>query len=244
MTDGSVAAQARRVSVGLAEDGFTRAKAPSKAPRGRQRGARPWHQMSKRGLDVTLALTMLLILLPLMLTIALIVCSDGKGAMFSHARVGRGGRSFGCLKFRSMVPDADRALAELLLQDAEAAEMWRTARKLPRDPRVTPIGRLLRASSLDELPQLINVLRGEMSLVGPRPVVQQELAEHYGPAATAYLAMRPGITGLWQVSGRSDTSYAERVALDQRYVEGFSFWGDLVILARTVPAVLCRRGAC
>jgi lipopolysaccharide/colanic/teichoic acid biosynthesis glycosyltransferase len=143
-----------------------------------------------------------------------------------------------------MVPNAEQALAELLARDAEAAELWSRSRKLQHDPRITLIGRFLRATSLDELPQLFNVLRGDMSLVGPRPVVTAELTEHYGPAAATYMAVRPGITGLWQVSGRSDTSYVERVALDVRYVQQFSFWGDLKILAKTVPAVLLRRGAC
>jgi lipopolysaccharide/colanic/teichoic acid biosynthesis glycosyltransferase len=202
-----------------------------------------WQHVGKRGLDIFLAGSMLLALLPVMLVITLLVLRDGKSAFFSHRRIGRNGRSFGCLKFRSMVPDAEAALARLLAEDAEAAELWRTSRKLKRDPRITPIGRVLRATSLDELPQLVNVLRGDMSLVGPRPVVQAELTEHYGPAASSYMAVRPGITGLWQISGRSDTSYAERVALDIRYVERFSLWFDLVILAKTVPAVLVRRGA-
>lgn len=206
-------------------------------------GQRGWQLASKRGLDIVLAATMLVILLPLMVTIALIVRSDGGNAIFGHLRVGRGGRTFRCLKFRSMVPNAEQALATLLAQDPVAADLWNRTRKLPKDPRVTPIGRFLRATSLDELPQLINVLRGDMSLVGPRPVVQAELVEQYGPAASAYLAVRPGVTGLWQVSGRSDTSYSERVALDARYVQSFSLWGDIKILAKTVPAVLMRRGA-
>jgi lipopolysaccharide/colanic/teichoic acid biosynthesis glycosyltransferase len=202
-----------------------------------------WQHATKRGLDITLASAMLLILLPVMVSIALVVWLDGKSAIFGHARVGRGGRIFRCLKFRSMVPNAEQALAELLARDPDAAELWSRSRKLQHDPRITWIGRFLRATSLDELPQLFNVVRGDMSLVGPRPVVSAELTEHYGPAAATYMAVRPGITGLWQVSGRSDTSYAERVALDVRYVQHFSFWGDLKILAKTVPAVLLRRGA-
>lgn len=206
-------------------------------------GQRQWQHTSKRSVDIVLAATMLLILLPVMVAIALVVWSDGKGPIFGHARVGRGGRPFRCLKFRSMVPNAEQALTQLLAQDPVAAELWRTSRKLRRDPRITPFGKFLRSTSLDELPQLINVLRGDMSLVGPRPVVQAELVEHYGTAAFAYLSVRPGITGLWQVSGRSDTSYTERVALDVQYVQSFSLWGDIKILTKTVPAVLWRKGA-
>jgi lipopolysaccharide/colanic/teichoic acid biosynthesis glycosyltransferase len=204
---------------------------------------RQWQHVSKRSLDIVLSAVMLLILLPLLVVIALVVWSDGKSPIFGHARVGRHGKPFRCLKFRSMVPNAEQALAKLLAQDPAAAELWRTTRKLQRDPRITPIGKILRSTSLDELPQLFNVLRGEMSLVGPRPVVQAELVEHYGAAAFAYLSVRPGITGLWQVSGRSNTSYTERVAFDVQYVQTFSLWEDLKILTKTVPAVLFRKGA-
>ncbi|HWX46546.1 MAG TPA: sugar transferase [Roseomonas sp.] len=202
-----------------------------------------WHHVGKRMLDVTAAGAALLFLAPLLLLLSAIIMVDGGSPVFGHERVGRNGRSFRCLKFRSMVPNAGEVLAKLLKEDPEAAHLWATTRKLPRDPRVTAIGRFLRATSLDELPQLINVLRGEMSLVGPRPVVQEELTEHYGVAAVSYLSVRPGITGLWQISGRSDTTYAERVALDCRYVREFSFWSDLRILWRTIPAVLAGRGA-
>lgn len=202
-----------------------------------------WHHAGKRALDIVASSAALLFLSPLLLLISIAVMADGGPAVFGHQRVGRNGRSFRCLKFRSMVPNAGAVLEKLLKEDPEAARLWAATRKLPRDPRITRIGRFLRATSLDELPQLLNVLRGEMSLVGPRPVVQEELTEHYGVAAASYLAVRPGITGLWQVSGRSDTSYAERVALDCRYVREFSFWGDLRILLRTVPAVLAGRGA-
>jgi exopolysaccharide production protein ExoY len=142
-----------------------------------------------------------------------------------------------------MVTDADRRLAALLAANPAARAEWEAQRKLRRDPRVTWIGRILRASSLDELPQLLNVLRGEMSLVGPRPVLAGELAAHYGAAAGHYLSIRPGITGLWQVSGRSDTSYAARVALDVSYASNPSLLADLRILLRTPAVVLLRRGA-
>jgi exopolysaccharide production protein ExoY len=198
----------------------------------------------KRAIDILGAGAILLLILPLMALIILAIRRDGGPALFSHPRIGLGGRSFGCLKFRSMVTDADARLAKLLAEDPAAAAEWAVRRKLARDPRITRIGAFLRSTSLDELPQLLNVLRGEMSLVGPRPVVQQELDQHYSPAATeAYCAMRPGITGLWQVSGRSDTTYAERVALDTRYARDWSLGLDLRILLRTIPAVLQRRGA-
>jgi lipopolysaccharide/colanic/teichoic acid biosynthesis glycosyltransferase len=143
-----------------------------------------------------------------------------------------------------MVVDSDRRLAALLAQDPIARAEWDATRKLRNDPRVTGIGRVLRATSLDELPQLINVLRGEMSLVGPRPVLAAELDQHYGPAATAhYLSVRPGITGPWQISGRNDITYASRVAMDVDYASRPSLWTDVKILLRTPIAVLARRGA-
>lgn len=197
----------------------------------------------KRAMDVAGAATLLLFCLPVFLVIAALVRLDGGPVFFAHERVGRGGRSFGCLKFRSMVTDSDRRLISLLATDPTARAEWDATRKLRRDPRVTWIGRFLRATSLDELPQLVNVLRGDMSLVGPRPVQAAELAVHYGAAAGHYLAVRPGITGPWQVSGRSDTTYAQRVALDVAYVANPSILTDLRILLRTPFAVLARRGA-
>jgi exopolysaccharide production protein ExoY len=198
----------------------------------------------KRAFDLAGALGLIVALLPVLLLIALLVKADGGPALFAHERIGRGGRRFGCLKFRSMVVDSAERLEALLAADPEARAQWEATRKLKRDPRVTTIGRFLRASSLDELPQLINVLRGEMSLVGPRPVQAAELAAHYGPVAAAhYASVRPGMTGLWQVSGRNNTSYAERVALDLRYLANPTLLGDLRILLRTPFAVLGRRGA-
>jgi exopolysaccharide production protein ExoY len=197
----------------------------------------------KRALDILGASTLLLLCWPVFAGIALAVRADGGPAFYAHERVGRGGRRFGCLKFRSMVTDSAERLAALLASDPAARAEWEATRKLKQDPRVTWIGRLLRASSLDELPQLINVLRGEMSLVGPRPVIQAELSAHYGAAAEHYLSVRPGITGLWQISGRNDTTYAERVALDVRYTVNPSLLADVVILLRTPAAVLARRGA-
>jgi len=198
----------------------------------------------KRSMDIAGAGALLLFCLPVFLALALLVRLDGGPAFYAHERVGRGGRRFGCLKFRSMVVGADRRLAALLELDPDARAEWEVSRKLRDDPRVTWIGRILRASSLDELPQLINVLRGEMSLVGPRPVQATELETHYGAAAAAhYLSVRPGITGPWQVSGRSDTTYAARVLLDVQYATSPSLWTDIRILLRTPIAVLRRRGA-
>jgi lipopolysaccharide/colanic/teichoic acid biosynthesis glycosyltransferase len=143
-----------------------------------------------------------------------------------------------------MVTDSQARLDALLAADPAARAEWEATRKLKNDPRITAIGHILRKTSLDELPQLVNVLRGEMSLVGPRPVVAAELDEYYGPAAAQYMSVRPGITGLWQVSGRSNTSYAQRVAMDVAYASQPSLWTDIKILARTPMAVLARRGAC
>ena len=206
--------------------------------------ALPVGRRLKRGFDVVGAAAILLVLLPVLPLIAIAVWLDGGQALYSHARVGFRGRTFGCLKYRTMVRDADARLAAHLSSNPEAAVEWATRRKLARDPRVTRIGAILRATSLDELPQLINVLSGSMSLVGPRPVVADELDKHYdGDGRAAYLASRPGVTGLWQVSGRSGTSYDARVDFDTAYARGWSLWLDLKILARTIPAVLTRRGA-
>jgi exopolysaccharide production protein ExoY len=198
---------------------------------------------AKRALDILGASALLLATLPVFLILAIMVKMDGGKVFYAHERVGRGGRLFGCLKFRSMVADADRRLAMLLERDPVARAEWESTRKLKNDPRVTWVGRFLRGTSLDELPQIINVLRGDMSLVGPRPVQAAELAAYYGQAAQHYLAVRPGITGPWQVSGRNDTSYAQRVALDVAYVMHPSLTNDIRILLRTPGAVLARRGA-
>ena len=189
------------------------------------------------------AAVLLALCAPLMLVIAALIWRrDGFPALFAHYRVGRNGELFQCFKFRSMCRDSERVLSELLRDNPRAREEWARDQKLADDPRITPVGRFLRRTSLDELPQLFNVLRGEMSLVGPRPITPNEL-NRYGPERWHYLAVRPGITGLWQVSGRNDLSYDERVALDRRYVESRGFWLDLEILLRTVAVVLRRDGA-
>ena len=197
----------------------------------------------KRSLDITVAATALFLLLPLLLLIAaLVFAGDRKAPVFRHMRLGCDGRRFGCLKFRSMVTDGDAVLAAHLATDPRARGEWAESHKLSADPRITVIGQVLRKTSLDELPQLWNVLRGEMSLVGPRPIVPAEVAR-YGRAFATCFAVPPGVTGLWQVSGRSDTTYAERVALDLDYASRWSLRRDLAILLRTIPAVLAQRGS-
>jgi Undecaprenyl-phosphate galactose phosphotransferase WbaP len=210
---------------------------------GLERDRKALFPIAKRALDIIGAGVGLVLLAPLFLIVALMVRADGGPAFFAHQRVGRGGKLFGCLKFRSMVTDSQARLEALLANDPAARAEWEATRKLKNDPRITPIGRFLRSTSLDELPQLINVLRGEMSLVGPRPVQEAEIDRYYGASAAHYMAVRPGITGLWQVSGRSETSYESRVALDVSYVSRPSLLADLSILLRTPVAVVSRRGA-
>jgi len=201
---------------------------------GLERDRKSLFPIAKRALDIIGAGVGLVLLAPFFLIVALLVRAD---------RVGRGGKLFGCLKFRSMVIDSQARLEALLASDPAARAEWEATRKLKNDPRITRIGRFLRSTSLDELPQLINVLRGEMSLVGPRPVQEAEIDRYYGASAAHYMAVRPGITGLWQVSGRSETSYESRVALDVSYVSRPSLLADISILLRTPVAVLSRRGA-
>ncbi len=190
-----------------------------------------------------LALLALVFFLPLMVIVGLAVFAhDGGPVLFAHRRVGRDGKYFHCLKFRSMAVDAERRLADLLAQDPDARAEWARDHKLRNDPRVTRLGLFLRRSSLDELPQLINVLRGEMRLVGPRPIVEGEVVK-YGRRFRHYCAVKPGITGLWQVSGRNDTSYRTRVAMDCVYAKSHSLGLDLAVMAYTIPAVLTRRGS-
>jgi exopolysaccharide production protein ExoY len=196
----------------------------------------------KRGLDMIIASTALLLLMPLMLMVALLVKISSPGpAIYGHQRVGLGGKPFKCLKFRTMVSNGDDVLQRHIMSSEETRREWEATRKLKNDPRVTAVGAVLRSTSVDELPQLLNVLRGEMSIVGPRPVVQDEL-RHYGEHAVHYCSARPGLTGLWQVSGRSDVTYEARVNFDRVYCENWSLTTDLVLMARTVPAVLSRKG--
>jgi exopolysaccharide production protein ExoY len=199
---------------------------------------------AKHILDFFSAVVLIIIVLPCACLIILAIVLSGQMPFYSHMRVGQGGREFGCLKFRSMCRNADIKLAQLLERDPAAKLEWETHRKLRHDPRVTRLGRFLRATSLDELPQLINVLAGQMSLVGPRPVTRTELAEFYGSLeAAAYCSVRPGLTGLWQVRGRSELGYDNRVALDAHYVQHLSLRTDLVILVQTIDVVIRQRGA-
>ncbi len=208
--------------------------AAAKVPRG---------GVAKRLFDIVVASGLLFALLPLMLFVALAIFSTERGSVFfGHGRIGYKGRKFRCLKFRSMVPDADKVLAEYLSSNPTAKVEWDATQKLRHDPRITSLGRFLRTTSIDELPQLINVVRGDMSLVGPRPIVQAEV-DRYGNHIHAYTSTRPGITGLWQVSGRSDVDYGRRVMLDTHYVSNWSLPGDLLILIRTVKVVFSQSGS-
>ena len=167
----------------------------------------------------------------------------GSQIIYGHTRVGRHGRLFKCYKFRSMVPNSSEVLRDLLASDPEARSQWERDFKLKNDPRITRIGGFIRKTSLDELPQLWNVLVGDMSIVGPRPVVQDEFDFYYGDAKQHYLAVPPGLTGLWQVSGRNDLDYNERVRLDVAYVDNWNVFTDLSIVVRTVKVMVVRRGA-
>lgn len=196
----------------------------------------------KRAMDIAGACVLLVLLAPLMLVLATLVRRDGGSAVYRHRRIGADGSAFDCLKFRSMCADADQRLRRVLEENPAARLEWERTFKLRDDPRITSIGRFLRRTSLDELPQLFNVLRGEMSLVGPRPIVREEVPR-YGGAFVYYQRCRPGITGPWQVSGRSDTSYTTRVALDAHYARQWSLGRDVAILFRTVGVVLRGSGA-
>lgn len=198
--------------------------------------------VTKRAMDFIFGLAMLIALTPLLLAIAIILRVTGSQAIFSQQRVGKGGQMFACYKFRTMKPDAEGELARLLASSPELRRQWLSDYKLENDPRITRFGRFLRVTSLDELPQFINVLRGEMSLVGPRPIVPDELAK-YGPYADHYLSVKPGLTGLWQISGRNNLSYHRRVALDVAYARNASFRFDLNILLRSTVPILSGRGA-
>ena len=196
-----------------------------------------------RALDLMAGCAVLIFIFPLLLGIALaIYVLDGRPIFFVQQRVGRDGAIFPCMKFRSMAVDADVQLKNLLACSATAQAEWACDHKLRRDPRITPFGAFLRRSSFDELPQIFNVLRGEMSLVGPRPIVKAEI-RRYGTRFKHYCSVRPGITGLWQVSGRNDVSYRTRVAMDVVYAKKKSLRTDLWLILLTVPAVLFRRGA-
>ena len=205
--------------------------------------SRPYNRVFKRIFDLTLTIFGGLMISPVLLGIALAVAIDNRGRIiFAHKRVGAAGKKFPCYKFQTMVPDAEEKLKKYLTENPAAKKEWEESFKLTNDPRVTKLGNFLRRTSLDELPQLWNVIRGEMSLVGPRPIVQAEVPR-YGKNIREYYMVLPGITGMWQVSGRSDTTYPERVAMDTWYVRNWSVWIDLMYLFKTVKAVFTGRGA-
>ena len=199
----------------------------------------PWIRI----IDIIVSAALLIFFAPLMLLVALaIYCSDPGRVIFSQQRLGKDGRYFRCYKFRSMVIDAEAALQRLLATDAEARRAWEVDHKLKNDPRITSMGRFLRRSSLDELPQLFNVLRGDMSLVGPRPICDAEIVR-YGRYFDEYCSVRPGITGLWQISGRNDVSYRRRVTMDVVFARNQSVNLYIHILIYTLPAVFLARGS-
>lgn len=203
----------------------------------------PWARRLKRTLDLSCAVAGGVLVSPLILLIVLLIKLDSEGnAFYGHKRLGADDEYFPCWKFRTMRADADRLLEQFLASDPELKLEWEQSHKLRKDPRVTRIGGFLRKTSLDELPQLWNVLRGEMSLIGPRPIVSDEVPK-YREGYELYRRIRPGMSGLWQVSGRSDTDYDERVEMDSYYVRNWSVWLDVVILARTIKIVLRGRGA-
>lgn len=206
-------------------------------------GSRHADNVFERTLDIAIALTMLVFLAPVMALTAIAVGFTSPGpVIFKQTRVGMNGRPFGCLKFRTMRIDAEEYLAHLLATQPELQAQWDCDQKLRSDPRITSIGAFLRETSIDELPQLLNVIRGDMSLVGPRPIVEDEAAR-YGRYITSYFSVRPGLTGMWQVTGRNDSSYRRRVAADVLYARERSTWLNLKIMLATVPAVVFGRGA-
>jgi lipopolysaccharide/colanic/teichoic acid biosynthesis glycosyltransferase len=204
----------------------------------------PFGGAAKRLADIAIAIPALIVTAPLMLAVACAVkLQDGGPALFLQPRIGFDGGTFTLLKFRTMVQDGPARLAQLLRDDPAAAREWAEKQKLANDPRITPLGRFLRRSSLDELPQLLNVLLGHMSIVGPRPMLVDQPGS-YGPAYEAYCTARPGITGLWQVSGRNKISFRMRSELDATYLRRWSVVNDLSLIARTVRVVLRHEGAC
>ncbi|MDZ7640158.1 MAG: sugar transferase [Bryobacterales bacterium] len=197
----------------------------------------------KRFLDIVSALVLIVVALPFAIVIAIaILLESGGPVLFRQVRIGQGNRRFSLWKFRSMAVDSEKLLETYLSEHPGSREEWNATHKLKDDPRVTRVGRFLRRRSLDELPQLWNVLRGDMSLIGPRPIVEDEVPK-FGRAFALYLKVKPGLTGLWQVSGRSDTSYRRRVELDSQYIRCWSLWLDLRVIWKTVGVVLRAHGA-
>jgi lipopolysaccharide/colanic/teichoic acid biosynthesis glycosyltransferase len=228
------------MSAGVEATSFLGESSSSSSGAGR---AGSMNRVAIRFLDIVVSATALIFFAPLLILVALAIAILDPGPIFfAHSRIGRGNKMFPCLKFRSMVVDSAARLEQALAADPALRAEWDVDQKLKNDPRITWIGRFLRKSSLDELPQLLNVLRGQMSLVGPRPIVPAEI-RHYGRYFRAYCEVRPGITGLWQVSGRSDTSYRRRVAFDVTYVRSRSLGGNIAILFKTIPAIILAKGS-
>ncbi len=199
--------------------------------------------LAKRVVDFILATSALIFLSPFILLMAMLVwIIDGRPAIYAQVRVGKNGRKFKCYKLRTMVRDAEQRLEELLAADPDLRAEWEAEQKLRHDPRVTPFGHFLRRTSIDELPQLLNVVLGHMSLVGPRPICIDEIPK-YADKFEHYCSVDPGLTGLWQIRGRSNTTYKQRVLLDATYAQTRTFWGDIKIMLLTVPAVLRSNGA-
>jgi len=202
----------------------------------------PMPRFIKRMFDIVVSGLLLLILSPVILVIAAMTKLEGDPVFFGHLRLGKNGKPFSCWKFRSMMPGSEAILQRYLAENPEAKAEWEATQKLKNDPRVTRLGNFLRRTSLDELPQLVNVLRGDMSLVGPRPIVIAEVPK-YDHDIAHYYRVSPGITGLWQVSGRNDVTYEQRVQMDSWYVRNWSLWHDIAILCKTIPALMNRQGA-
>ncbi|RVU84466.1 hypothetical protein EOL70_09380 [Leucothrix sargassi] len=196
----------------------------------------------KRAMDIIGSLALITLFSPLLIIIAFLVHRDGGSSLYSQSRIGYGGKSFKCYKFRSMIMDSQQFLENFLATNPEARAEWNKDFKLKNDPRITRVGSFLRKTSLDELPQLFNVLKGDMSLVGPRPVVEDELAR-YGALAQKYITARPGMTGLWQVTGRNDTTYRERISLDCYYIENWRAHTDMFLMFKTLSVIFQGRGA-
>lgn len=226
-----------------ADRGHPEKGAPAQRERGPVKKPSPASSNVKRIMDVVLSLGVLMFALPLIVVFGLLIkLGDGGPIFYYQTRVGRNGREFRCWKLRTMRQDADERLNELLANDPAAAEEWREFQKLRNDPRITPIGRFLRKTSLDELPQLFNILMGQMSVIGPRPVTEQE-TRRYGENVEYYKAVRPGVLGLWQVNGRNNLTYERRIQYDVEYVSDWSVGMDIGILLKAIPAVLFGRGA-
>ena len=207
-------------------------------------GMSPYYEKIKRAIDILLSIAAIIFLLPVWLLIAFAIKIESKGPVIHKTRrLGKNGTFFIKYKFRTMIPNGEEVLQRLLKSNPKLREEYEANYKIRNDPRVTRVGKFLRKTSLDELPQFFNILKGEMSLVGPRDIIPPELEQHYGHCKEKFLSVKPGLTGLWQVSGRSKLPYEKRVELDMYYIDHRSLWLDLKILLKTIPAVIKGEGA-